>query len=370
MRQVLLRAVYLLRRPWVLLGLLLLVGGGIGLVFVPLFGLPGYELSEALSLGLGVIGGGFGIAAAFQERRLISGRDPRPPGAARLDSAMGSAWLAWSAAFLLAVAAIVPAFVASIVYALVSTSCDPFALIGFFPLLTLPSAAIATAVGALCGFALRRGLFAFLLYAGVLVLSLVVTLWPVLRGPQVFAFNAFLGYLPGPLYDEALHLKAALLWFRLETLLARDVRVAAHRAAARHARRRSHPAAPAPRLGRAPRGDRLRHLPDRRARPRDRPADDRVPPPRAARRLGLERALRARLLAREGSPRDPADCSATSSSAARRWPRSSARRRRRSPSSSTARPRTRTRSSAPRGPSSRSRGCSSCTSTRRPSRTR
>ena len=45
-------------------------------------------------------------------------------------------------------------------------------------------------------------------------------MWPLVRGPQVFAFNHFLGICPGPLYDEALRVTpASLLWFRLETLL-------------------------------------------------------------------------------------------------------------------------------------------------------
>ncbi len=53
----------------------------------------------------------------------------------------------------------------------------------------------------------------------MLLLSGVGTGWPIVFGPQVYAFNHFLGHLPGPLYDEALAVSSALLWFRLETLL-------------------------------------------------------------------------------------------------------------------------------------------------------
>ncbi|HME92118.1 MAG TPA: hypothetical protein VKE49_11895, partial [Myxococcaceae bacterium] len=43
--------------------------------------------------------------------------------------------------------------------------------------------------------------------------------WPVIFGPQIYVYNHFAGYVPGPLYDEALELRAGLLWFRLQTLL-------------------------------------------------------------------------------------------------------------------------------------------------------
>ncbi|HET9449414.1 MAG TPA: hypothetical protein VFO83_00955, partial [Aggregicoccus sp.] len=108
MRQVLLRALVLLRLPAVLLLVLLLAGGGSALVALPLFGVPGFELGLALSLGVGLLGGGVGIAAAFQERRLIQGRDPRPRAALRQDGAVGSAWMAVAAALVLNTAVLVP----------------------------------------------------------------------------------------------------------------------------------------------------------------------------------------------------------------------------------------------------------------------
>ena len=57
MRQVLLRATHLLRKPsgWLPAGLLAL--GGSALVLVPLFGVPGLELGLALSIGVGLLGG-------------------------------------------------------------------------------------------------------------------------------------------------------------------------------------------------------------------------------------------------------------------------------------------------------------------------
>ena len=219
MRQVLLRARGLLRRPWVTLALLALGGGGAALVLVPLFGVPGYELGEALALGVGILGGGVGIAAAFQERRLLQGRDPRPAGTRRLEEPVIVVGSAVTAAFLLLAVAMVPPFIAALVHSLASTECNPLANVGFFPLLTLPSAFLSAAAGVLAGFIARRGWIAGILYALWVLATLALTAWPLYFGPQVFAFNHFLGYFPGPLYDEVLQAGPPLYWFRLQTLL-------------------------------------------------------------------------------------------------------------------------------------------------------
>jgi hypothetical protein len=219
MRQVLTRALGLLRRPAVLATVLLLAGGGSGLVLVPLFGVPGFELALALSIALGLLGGGTGIAAAAQERRLLLGVNPRPPGATREQAPGAAVGRALGAALVLNVGVLVPPFVAATLFALLRTACDPFELVGFFPLLTLPSALLSAAAGVLCGFKAKRPAGAVGLYALLVGVSAVPTVWPIVLGPQVYAFNHFLGHMPGPLYDEALVITPALGWFRLETLL-------------------------------------------------------------------------------------------------------------------------------------------------------
>ena len=219
MPQVLIRAAAVARRIPVALVWLLLAGGGAALVTLPLFGLPGYELSAALALGTGLLGGFAGIAAARLERRLIRGIDPRPRNAIRYDSALSSTLRAASAACAINLLALLPPLLASVIYALSSTRCDPFSHFAFFPLLTIPSAILSATVGVFVGFATRRIWTAALLYFATVVVSLAVTLPPIVFGPQVFAFNHLLGYVPGPLYDEALSVGAALGWFRLETLL-------------------------------------------------------------------------------------------------------------------------------------------------------
>jgi hypothetical protein len=58
---------------------------------------------------------------------------------------------ALAAAFLLLAIALVPPFLAALAHSLVSTECNPLANVGFFPLLTLPSAFLAAAGGVLAG---------------------------------------------------------------------------------------------------------------------------------------------------------------------------------------------------------------------------
>ncbi|AKQ67605.1 hypothetical protein A176_004517 [Myxococcus hansupus] len=219
MRQVLTRASSLLRRPAVLATVLLLAGGGSALVLLPLFGVPGFELSLALSIAVGLLGGGIGIAAAAQERRILLGSAPTPAQAVRPSTPGNAVGHALGAALLLNVAVPAPPFLVATLFAWLRTACDPFALVGFYPMLTLPSAAMAASAGVLCGFSAERPRRAVGHYALLVLLSAVPTVWPIVAGPQVFAFNHFLGHLPGPLYDEALKISPALGWFRLETLL-------------------------------------------------------------------------------------------------------------------------------------------------------
>lgn len=219
MRQVLSRARALVRRPAVLTIALLLAGGGSALVFLPLFGVPGFELGLALSIAVGLLGGGVGIAAARQERRILKDEAPRPADAVRAETSAGAVSKAMGAALVINVGVLLPPFLVSTLFATLGSQCDPFELVGFYPLLTLPSAMLASVAGVLCGFWRKRAWGAALAYGGLVLLSGVPTAWPIVAGPQVFAFNHFLGHLPGPLYDEAISVRPSLGWFRAETLL-------------------------------------------------------------------------------------------------------------------------------------------------------
>ncbi|HEY0096229.1 MAG TPA: hypothetical protein VGB96_18010, partial [Archangium sp.] len=220
MRQVLFRAKELLRRPPVLVLAGALAGGGSALVLLPLYGVPGFELGLTLAIAVGLLGGGIGITAVHQERRLRAVQAGRTPGEPLPPEPPSHAvWRALGPALLINGGVLVPPFLAATLYSLVGTRCDPFALVGFYPLLTVPSAVLAAVVGVFCGFATRSFGRALLLYLGLVLLSGVATGWPIVFGPQVYASNFFLGHMPGPLYDEALAISSGLLWFRLETLL-------------------------------------------------------------------------------------------------------------------------------------------------------
>ncbi len=220
MRQVLSsRVLTLVRRRAVLTVVGVLALGGSALVFLPLFGVPGFELGLALSIAVGTLGGGVGIAAAAQERRLLRGEEPLLAALPRAERPAPAVALALGTALLLNMSVLLLPFLFSTLFALLSTRCDPFELVGFFPLLTLPSAALASCAGVLCGFGARTPGRAVLAYTGLILVSGLFTAWPIVFGPQVYAFNHFLGHLPGPLYDEALEVTPRLAWFRLETLL-------------------------------------------------------------------------------------------------------------------------------------------------------
>src|SRR5216684_1202729 len=75
----------------------------------------------------------------------------------------------------------------------------------------------AAALGTACGFAAPRR--AGWIVAAVFTATLVVSLWPVARGPQIFAFHHLGGWFPGPIYDEGIRPSRSLWIFRTATIL-------------------------------------------------------------------------------------------------------------------------------------------------------
>src|SRR5262249_11899048 len=156
-----------------------------------------------------------GAGAAEQLRKPPRPSVPRilPPGpvTAALRAVGASTLLLWAAAA-------VP-FLAAAIRAALGTPCNPFAQAGFYPLLVAPAALLAAATGVFCRTVSATRGRAVALAVLLLLGSVVWTVWPLVTGPQVFAYNFFLGLFPGPLYDEALQIPGALGWFRLETVL-------------------------------------------------------------------------------------------------------------------------------------------------------
>ena len=165
--------------------------------FLPLADHLGYELSELVALAAGLLGGVPGIAAA----RIEEDSSTRA-----LSRAL---WFGlWALAIPLAVI---------LLNGLRRPSCDPAGGFVLYLAIAVPSALLAATLGVACGFLSRRR--AGLLYAAVFAISLAVALWPILRGPQVFAFHHLGGMYPGPIYDEAIRASRALWLFRTGTLL-------------------------------------------------------------------------------------------------------------------------------------------------------
>ncbi len=208
-------ALAVLRRPsgWLSVGAV--AGLGSLLLLLPLFGQPGLELALGVSALLTLGGMALGATAAAEARKPPRPRIPRlaPSGP------LGAVCAAIAAAFLLGVAAATIPFLGAVALTALSTPCSPWAQSVLYPVLVLPTALLAAATGVFARtlFPSRLGTSAVCL--ALFLASLAWTAWPIAVGPQVFAYNFFLGWFPGPLYDEALHVSGALLWFRLESLL-------------------------------------------------------------------------------------------------------------------------------------------------------
>jgi hypothetical protein len=202
MREVLNRLKHTAAHRGLLAWWLALTAAGCALTALPLMGLPGYELSAGVGLLLTFGGWPFGVAQGF---RLKANRPVRDVAEALL--------VAWAPLGLM----LAVVFTVASVVGLLSP-CAAFAAVGFFPVVTLPSSLLVAALGLAVGRVSwsRRGALGWCL--ALIFVSAVHTVWPILFGPQVFAYNHLAGFLPGPLYDEELALPASLLWFRLGTL--------------------------------------------------------------------------------------------------------------------------------------------------------
>ena len=176
----------------VLLGVL-----SVAACFLPLADHLGYELSELVALAAGLFGAAPGIAAARLETESAARALAR------------AVWFGlWALAIPLGVVAL---------NSLRRPACDPAAGFLLFLAIAVPSALLAATLGVVCGFVARRR--AGLLYAALFAGSLAVALWPLWRGPQIFAFHHLGGMYPGPIYDEAIRASRALWLFRAATLL-------------------------------------------------------------------------------------------------------------------------------------------------------
>jgi hypothetical protein len=213
-------------RIWAALAMAL----GVGLGWVPLFGVLGFELATAAALFAAAMGLDVGSAFARElQRRPPAGGDPGAAGAASGGGGDAEAEAAahagqtmmrstLAAVGLAAAVAVIPAVIAA-VRGIWTPTCDWWFGIEAYLAMPIVTAALAGAVGHALGVACgpRRfvGAAVAQLPLGFVVLA---ALWRFYSEPPVFSYNAILGYFPGNLYDENIQLTWPLVWSRLEDL--------------------------------------------------------------------------------------------------------------------------------------------------------
>ena len=196
-------------RIWVVLAVAL----GVGLGWVPLFGVLGFELATAAGLFAAVAGLDLGGGFARELQRMPATGVQRATYAGRtmLRSTLAAAGLAIGVV-------VIPAVIAAI-RGIWTPTCDWWFGIEAYLAIPVATAALAGAVGHALGVVCgpRRFVGAAVAQLALVAVALAA-LWRFYSEPPVFSYNAILGYFPGNLYDENIQLRAPLAWSRLEDL--------------------------------------------------------------------------------------------------------------------------------------------------------
>jgi hypothetical protein len=199
----------LLGRLWA--WILLAAGLGFALGLAPLFGVLGLELSLVTALFASIMAAdlGAGIARAVAAMPILRARNSTSAGRTLARGAVASAGLAMAIT-------LIPGVIAAF-RGIVVPTCDwQFGIVSFIAL-PLASAALFGAVGHAMGALVGpvRVLGAFVAQVPALVVA-AGALWRFYAAPPVYSYNAVLGYFPGNMYDENVHLTSTLVWSRLE----------------------------------------------------------------------------------------------------------------------------------------------------------
>jgi len=176
----------------------------IALAFVPLFNLLAFEFSVGMGALLAYVSGWRACAAAASARQVFVPRQARRrgfPGAALLQVGVQNLLLLFFPLVIMGANAVrVP-------------NCNWSEGLQFYALFTVPGVLYGTTLGFALGLAHRTGWARFHLLLWSLA-TYVYVLWNIVRQPPIFAYNAFVGFFPGPLYDQAVPLTPLLLLAR------------------------------------------------------------------------------------------------------------------------------------------------------------
>jgi hypothetical protein len=208
------------RRAWIWLGLALVLG--IGLWFVPLFGVLGFEHALVVA-AFGVICGLDLGASRARVTQLAGGAVIDRSGYPIRTLARG---VGRACALALAIT-VVPGICAAI-HGLWAPTCDWWFGLRAFVLMPIPSALFGAAIGhaltIVVGVRPDRHWYphrsTWLAVIAPIVVLVALGFWRFYREPPVFIYNALIGFFPGNMYDENIHLGMTLVWSRLEQLAA------------------------------------------------------------------------------------------------------------------------------------------------------
>lgn len=190
-------------RPSLAIGLAVVLAHGVSTGFVPLFGGVGYENDLAVGLVCPSVAA---IAVARDEHR----RGPRAP----LDAVVSGLGFG-------VVVALVSVAIA-LFHGLRVRACDPLGGLSVYALTAGVGCALGGAWGAIVGEATRRSsrprLAATLLGLGLPLGSALVSLGRFVTSPMIFAYDPFVGFFSGTLYDTVVDPGPPLFAYRIGSL--------------------------------------------------------------------------------------------------------------------------------------------------------
>jgi len=178
--------------------IIVLVLANIGLLYLPLVNVFGYEFSVINSMLLVIFTGIYTIK--YYDTFFTK------------NNHLFTSELFESSLLLL----LIP-FTVSIINSLINGFCSFIDGLLFYLVITLPSIIIGMALGMLAVFLSKRFriFWLFLLYLGILS----IIFWEIFINPQVYVFNPIIGFFPGTIYDEGISVSWNLVLYRLFNII-------------------------------------------------------------------------------------------------------------------------------------------------------
>ena len=185
---------------------------GAALCFIPLFDLLGYEFSAVMALFVSLAGAHTGSIV------VANCRNGRPTALlAQVDGLIVVRKLV-ARSIALTLLYLLPPLIFICLNAFRVRNCNVGEGILFFVALPVISAVIAATMSVCWSLALRRPVLATAASLATVVVSLLLLIANFYFTPAIFAYDPFLGYFPGPLYDEDVALRGPFYWSRLYQL--------------------------------------------------------------------------------------------------------------------------------------------------------